>query len=56
MAINVPLEKVLESEEFKSSECKIPIDIGKLRHSGEMLYSSIWLGGEPIKVKVPLVK
>ena len=26
-----------------------------LNHFGEMLYSTIWMGGEPIKVKVPYI-
>ena len=26
-----------------------------LHHFGEMLYSTIWMGGEPIKVKVPFI-
>ena len=27
----------------------------KLNASGEMMYSSIWMGGKPIKVKVPYI-
>ena len=37
MAINVPLEKALESEEFKNSEYKIPIVIGYDEHNNLLI-------------------
>ena len=37
MAINVPLEKALESEEFKNSEYKIPIIIGYDEHNNLLI-------------------